>query len=774
MRIAVITNFDKKNYGSVLQAFALQTAIAELGADGFVLQKRNIKKLGMLARLKRTFTPSANNYSVKDKLEIKRAKRRYEKKYNKIASFCSDHIKVRCCSSLEGATALVGDADALLAGSDQIWSPRAGLLSEFTTLQFGSDRLKRYSYAASLGVQELDSSEESILKKGLSKFECVSLRESSSEPIIKRLFNRDVVTSLDPTLLYDSSFWEQFVSDTTTQEYILVYMLRPEPMTLLCAKKLSARLGLPIFLLSNRIINDKSINNITDAGIEEFLSYFQNAKYVVTNSFHGTAFSVQFQKQFLSIPVEGSGMRVSDFLKMLGLEDRIVASEDDIQSIDLSIDWESVTSILENKRMEAFNYLKMVCSPSVSVDKELVLYHDKTECCGCGACANICPKNAISLKKDEHGFLYPEIDERVCIKCKLCKTICNYQNTHDNQTTVKETWSVISKDKQIRHHAASGGAFGAIAQQIIKKNGIVYGCAFCNEGGSLIPKHIGIEKIEDLIKLQSSKYAQSEIGYTYKDIKGELENGRLVLFCGTGCQVAGLTGFLKGKQYENLYMIDLICHGVPSADLLIGYQHMMEKKLNAKIIDINFRDKTYGWGVKGTLSYQKKDALYKKSIDSNSSSYYNLYLKAGFYRQNCYSCRYANLSRSGDITIGDFWGIGDSHSQYLSTNGGDWKKEEGVSCLLVNTEQGKKLLHLFADDLDIKPCSIDDITLKNKMLLRPSAYNECRKTVLELFEKQGYDAVDKWFWKKYGKTLFRTRLWLSLPIAIRNKLKGKK
>ena len=172
-----------------------------------------------------------------------------------------------------------------------------------------------------------------ILSKCLSE-QAVSLRESSSSELIEPLCSCKVHTDVDPTFLYDASFWGPYANAPAVEEpYIFVYMLRPEPLTMQLAKALSVKTGLPIYLISNRIISDEAVRNVTDAGIEEFLSYIKNAAYVVTNSFHGTAFSVQFHKPFLSVAIAGSGMRVRDFLGELGLSDRIASDTAGIEKI---------------------------------------------------------------------------------------------------------------------------------------------------------------------------------------------------------------------------------------------------------------------------------------------------------------------------------------------------------------------------------------------------------------------------------------------------------
>ena len=367
MRIFVITNSNINNYGATLQAFALQRKLVELGTDPYVLRKVDPPK-SKLQKLKAFLTPK-EYYTLRDNLNIRKSRKLYIKKNAKLNVFYNSNIKNKICHSMEEAAVLTSGVDVMIAGSDQIWSPTAHMLSEFTTLQFGGEYIRRYSYAASVGATSYDETSAQILKDGLKRFSSISVRESSTVDLVSSLTGKDVHQNIDPTLLFDEHFWNDYAAERLIEKpYVFVYILRPEPLTLNVAKEVAKQTGKELYVISNRVID--GVNNITDAGVEDWLSYIKYADYVVTNSFHGTAFSVLFKKQFLSVSIAGSGMRVSDFLDSVGLRNRIVESLDSLLEIQKSIDWDKVETLLNRYREDSVNYIKEIIKPHEAVIDE--------------------------------------------------------------------------------------------------------------------------------------------------------------------------------------------------------------------------------------------------------------------------------------------------------------------------------------------------------------------------------------------------------------------
>lgn len=254
----------------------------------------------------------------------------------------------------------------------------------------------------------------------------------------------------------------------------------------------------------------------------------------------------------------------------------------------------------------------------------VVLFENKSDCCACRACLNVCSKSAISMKPDADGFLYPEIDPNKCVECGVCKRVCKYKTSDLN--AVESTYAVTNRDEKQIMKAASGGLFSAAASAILSDGGCVFGATLTFDSGYPDTHHIMVENKEELWKLQGSKYVQSRIGRTYQLAKECLQNGRTVLFSGTPCQIAGLKSYL-GKVYENLYTMDLICHGVPSAEFFDGYIQELNKKYRGKVTEYKFRDKTKGWGMNTAFEIvrgDKKTTIFKTAkVQSYLSLFYD-------------------------------------------------------------------------------------------------------------------------------------------------------
>ena len=337
---------------------------------------------------------------------------------------------------------------------------------------------------------------------------------------------------------------------------------------------------------------------------------------------------------------------------------------------------------------------------------------DKVKCSGCGACMNICPKNAIKFEKNSEGFSYPVIDNDKCINCGACKRVCPVLNGKTFSDKIVECYAAKSNDANIKKKSSSGGIFSHLALNIIHDDGVVYGACMNN----FSVKHIKVSSEKELNKILGSKYVQSNVGFVYKEVLDDLSNGKKVLFSGTPCQISGLRSFLK-KEYHNLYCVSVMCHGVMNDFVLNKRIQYFDELYSTRVTNINFRSKKNGWEHASIeISSDRINKVYRFNDDPLMLLYLNNYVL----RESCYNCSAKGLSGNGaDIILGDYWGIGNVHKEFFDSS--------GVSCVIVKTEKGKKIFDNICDDLLTIETKYEDIIKFNgafyNSVLRPMERN---------------------------------------------------
>lgn len=297
----------------------------------------------------------------------------------------------------------------------------------------------------------------------------------------------------------------------------------------------------------------------------------------------------------------------------------------------------------------------------------------KKDCSGCNACAEACPKHCIEMIPDKKGFLYPKVNTATCIDCGVCTKVCPFENGNIHLNAPLTAYAAWNKDREQYLASSSGGAAQVFSSYIINQGGVVYGCTSYD----MRIRHIRVDALSDLHKLQGSKYVQSDVRGLFSKVKDDLKAGKQVLFIGTPCQIAGLKNYIK-QIPEHLYLVDLICHGVPSQQML--NEHIAHVLNGRTAKQISFRK-----GEQFRLEITPKcGAVY--FAGSYEDKYYRAFYNGMSYRESCYRCPFARKERASDITIGDFWGLQNAASLPLN-------KEEGISVMLPLTEKGNKLIN---------------------------------------------------------------------------------
>lgn len=372
------------------------------------------------------------------------------------------------------------------------------------------------------------------------------------------------------------------------------------------------------------------------------------------------------------------------------------------------------------------------------------LYNSTSDCCGCGVCMGACPKNAITMQQDKYGMLYPIIDQSKCINCHLCINTCKFKDNNSSKTVNQIALAAYNTDFNQSYLSTSAGIFAAIAENFLK-DGFVCGAGMRIKDGQVFVEHILIDNLNDLKKLQGSKYVQSDITKCLNQIKEKLVNGKKVLFSGTPCQVANVRSLFK-KYSSQLYTIDIICHGVPSQHFFNDFLNNYQRKYKFSLNHFEFRSKKYGWGLTGMIEGKtNKNEYFFKKITPVNTSYYKLFLDGEIYRDSCYNCPYANTSRIGDLTIGDYWGVEKYDPQLLVENGGTFNKKFGISCILINNDNGKRIMDDYGTKIKYAEVDIDNISKINTQLRHPSTYSRKRKYILNEYANHGYKNIERFF-----------------------------
>lgn len=663
------------NYGSLLNGYAMYRIFKDFGKEVLMLQKPGAE---------------ATDPEIKQGHNTRFVHKYYDK---------DDISPVLSYSQL---SELNNYCDCFCAGSDQIWNYNLSF-HENLYLPFVQDKKKIISFSTSFGHKNDKTPDEakSRIREYLQRYNAISVREQFDVNILHNNYGIAATLLFEPVFCINKKYYDKLAEDSKFSEsepYLLTYILDPTPEKRSAIEYYGKKSGLKVINILNgvervwkknsEILNLPNI--IPDVGAEEFLRAFKDAKYVITDSFHGSAFSIIFNKPFLAIGNYGRGYeRFIDLLGRLKLTDRLVT---DPQNIPLdekyleAIDYTETNKIIAREAEKTVKWVKnaieVPIEEMVSIilpDKAVTSILDMKMCMGCGACVCACPVDALKLQPDEWGYYRSNIDYEKCINCGKCSKICPaLQLPENNNLTQPLCYEFMAASDKVLYSSTSGGIFPVASKEIFRKNGIVSGAAWKDD---FSVEHIIIDDVKDLYKLQKSKYLQSFMGTIAKSIKENLDKNIPVLFSGCPCQVAGLKAFL-GKDYSNLLTIDLLCGNSPST---MFFQKYLEEAFPEGVKGYEFRYKTkqekWHWGyAKITKSNDESVVRFGGAEDNYQRVYHSHTMCA----PHCENCKYQTVPRFGDITIGDFWGIG-GKDRSLDT-------AKGVSVILCNNEKGKNFI----------------------------------------------------------------------------------
>lgn len=355
---------------------------------------------------------------------------------------------------------------------------------------------------------------------------------------------------------------------------------------------------------------------------------------------------------------------------------------------------------------------------------------DPSMCSGCTACASVCPHDAISMEPDAMGFLYPQVDKEKCIECGACERVCAFNDHYDTSMNLPqpEVYGARHKDMHEVETSRSGAAFIAISDYIIENGGVVYGAGYTDHFRVVHKRAVTRDERDEF---KGSKYVQSDLRGVFRQVKKDLKDGLTVLFSGTPCQTAGLNSYIGKKLRKNLFLVDIVCHGVPGPYMWRDYLAYLEKKQGSEICWVNFRDKQkFGWAAhKETFKFVNR---------GGKMSFTYLFYQHIMFRHSCGVCHYTNTKRPSDITLADFW-------HWQKTDPTINLDDKGLSLILINTEKGKKLFEAARADLNVIPAKLEDCMQGN--MKRPSPIHPKRMKFEEDYKKHGFEYV----LKKYGR-----------------------
>lgn len=768
-KVGIVTITGGDNYGNKLQHYAviqiLQAhgyecdTVQDVTARGFAtaaysvdlrhkLSPRHIRS-AVNSRLKyRYFRKNSDENLLKNIRRANKNRNHYlelQKRRKRIFQEFADRYlpfgELTVCATRRADKEVVDSYDAFVCGSDQVWNPHYFNTSPVRFLQF-APKHKRVALSPSFGVNSIPNERVEAYTRYLEGMEHLSVREQQGARIIADLTGREVPVIVDPTVMLDAQQWEKIERKPEgfgDEPFLLTYFLGGKSKEYSeQIKKIASQRGL-------RIIN---LLDITEEesylyGPQEFIYLMHNASFVCTDSFHGTVFSILFKRELWAFSRLESGFsgdnRVLTLLQKLEIMDCLYSKG----KAWCRVDYERCEELITRERNAFDAYLKTALEKATKPQPQKEYLHigewnsdNPTHCSGCSACANACPKGCISMERNKEGFLYPRVEQSSCIHCKQCLRICfTAEKLYKNAET--KAYAMQNKDEKILKDSSSGGVFFALARRVIDDGGTVFGVRLDANNRAV---HCQANTVEELYPLLGSKYVQSDTVNTFNQAKTLLNSGRLVLFSGTPCQIAGLKSYLS-RDYDKLITVDILCHGTPSDKSWQAY--LKGKK---PIVSASFRNKDKGWR-RYSMKLEYDRGSYRK--DRETDNYLTAFLKNLNLGESCYDCRFKTIGRCSDLTLADLWGADRIIKGY--------DDDKGTSLVLTQSSKGEKMLERIKAGF-----SCEGISLQTALKYNGAAINSVLKPNLrnEFYARLDTEPFDKVCPKTKGSRLKGIKEWL--------------
>ncbi len=735
MKAALLSFHNGCNYGAALQAYALQEAVAAFGVDCEYINYVNAHRkelYDMRARFRKAIRQRDLRRAVTAAVgaPLMHRRSRWFKRF--YAEYLRKTDKVY--RSSDEARELNGVYDKFIVGSDQVWNVGNNGSDTAFLLDFVEEDSKRISYSSSFGMNRVPDELASDYAENLRRFAHISVRELEGVRLVRELAGRDAHLVTDPVFLLGRDKWES-LSKGSDGGYVFAYMDSDSELKDFERSCPEAR-GKKVHLLcpgvGPRTVLDPRIKLRLAESVESFLGEILHAEHIVTDSFHCIAFALIFERPFTAFLSgnRGKDERLVNLLSAVGLADRIFDPEKPTEYAP-GIDFAPVRSKLSAWVDYSLRYLKNALTSDDDIPHEDFTPHDSggrvrpdSGCTGCTACVNACPKGAIQMEPGYDGFLYPHIDNDICVDCGVCRGVCDLYLPRRSAVCRQEYLAVKCEDA-VRECSSSGGAFTLISDRILGKGGTVFAAVYDRSTHSLSHKAIADAASRD--SARGTYYIQSDLGLVFSKVKETLDRGEEALFMGTPCQVSGLRNFVGER--EGLYCCDIICHGAASPGL---YSRFIDW-LGAE--DFKFRDKRVGW--RGYTESAVIRGKYKKS-GPRMRSFGVMYSHNMVNRLSCASCRFTDFDRVGDVTIGDYWGV-EKVAPQLDDG-------LGVSLVIINNEKGRSLL----DGMEFSRLGLTRENCVQNSLVKPAAASRHRNAVFAEAYGSGFGAAAK----KYGEYNF--------------------